>query len=311
MDYFFLKGEKLSALNKAFIDKLSVFYDKIAVYDVQKSIEQEKQNLKWLQDNLGRLLGKASEKLMFEFKESYGKVKSKFEGLINPVEDTADIFVAHSDISREIRHTGTLAYFLKDKEILKAFLHKFKMYNFDEFIEKGLFKVVPEYCIYNKEYDKECRFDIIIFFGSDKNASTYNSSVIIEAKIHSKENIYRINQKEVTQKELYQKTIAENPNLFGKCTCLYLTLENEDDMTNNFENITWLDILATLQKYVLYMKPDNRKSAYLVFLQLWIGSFLGGVYKCPKAKDFENKKSLKNKDKLISFITQLADNGEE
>ena len=302
---------KLRELNITFIEKLIAFYDKMVVYDIQKNVEQEKLNLKWLQDNLGRLLGEANEKLMSEFKENYNRVKSRFEGLVNPVEDTTDIFVAHSDTSREIRHTGTLTYFLKNKEILKAFLHKFKMYNFDEFVEKGQFKVTSEYCIYNKEYNKECRFDIIIFFGSDKNVDAYNSSVIIEAKVYSKENIYKINQTEITQKELYQKTIAENPNLFGKCTCLYLTLENEDDMTNNFENITWLDILATLQKYVLYMKPDNRKSAYLVFLQLWIGSFLGGVYKCPKAKDFENKKSLKNKDKLISFITQLADNGEE
>lgn len=204
-----------------------------------------------------------------------------------------------------------VTYFLKNKEILKAFLHKFKMYNFDEFVEKGQFKVTSEYCIYNKEYNKECRFDIIIFFGSDKNVDAYNSSVIIEAKVYSKENIYKINQTEITQKELYQKTIAENPNLFGKCTCLYLTLENEDDMTNNFENIIWLDILAALQKYILYLKPDDRKSAYLIFLQLWIGGFLCGVYKCPKAQDFENKRALKNKDKLISFIKQLADNGEK
>lgn len=283
----------------------------MVVYDIQKNVEQEKLNLKWLQDNLGRLLGEANKKLMSEFKENYNRVKSRFEGLVNPVEDTTDIFVAHSDTSREIRHTGTLAYFLKNKEILKAFLHKFNKYDFDDYVEKGLFKVTSEYCIHNKEYNKECRFDIIIFFGNDKNVDTYNSSVIIEAKVYSKENIYKINQTEVTQKELYQKTIAENPNLFGKCTCLYLTLENEDDVTNNFENIIWLDILAALQKYILYLKPDDRKSAYLIFLQLWIGGFLCGVYKCPKAQDFENKRALKNKDKLISFIKQLADNGEK
>ena len=293
------------------MEKLNAFYDEEFQADLQRDIDKEDENLKWLQDNLGRLLNEANEKLMSEFKESYNKVKFKFEGLVNPIEDTTDIFVAHSDTSREIRHTGTLAYFLKNKEILKAFLHKFNKYDFDNYIEKGLFKVTSEYCLHNKKYNKECRFDIIIFFGSDKNVNTYNSSVIIEAKVYSKENVYKINQMEVTQKELYQQTIAENPNLFGKNTCLYLTLENEDDVTNNFENIIWLDILAALQKYILRINQGNKKSAYLSFLQLWIGSFLGAVYKCPMEKDFTGKKSLKNKDKLIDFINQLIDSGED
>lgn len=300
-------------MDKTFIDTLRIFYDEKFIFEVQNDIEKEYKNLKWLQDNLDKIIKKASESLKSGFEKAYKKVKLKytFDGLVNPIEDTVDIFVAHSDTASEIRHTGLLAYFLENKEILKAFLHNFKLYEFDDFVAKGQFKVVSEYCIFNEEYNKkECRFDVVIFFGNNKAVSAYDGSVVIEAKVYSKENTYRIGQNEVAQRELYQKTIAENPKLFGECTCLYLTLEKDENISNNFRNITWLEVLVALQRYILNINPDNRKSAYLNFLQLWIGCFLGYVYKCPKENDFDNKKSLKNKDKLISFIKQLVNDEE-
>lgn len=254
--------------------------------------------LQWLEQNLEKKMRKVRKQIHDNLSAEEKIFAKNTRFLISPLDGMVNLFVACSDTRSEIRHTGTLAYILKNNPVLlNRFLKKLCK---SKVVKTDKVTLTPEYVI------DDVRFDFLI----ERQKDGQKHSIVIEAKVDAKENTYdnvedQPSAEKKKQLALYKEVLEKHKDKFGAYQLAFLSLETPEKKHENVNYMTWKDVLVLVQAFVCKeagRKPGGQRKAELAFIQMWINSFLGHVYgyenyrKLTKAEDlrFEELEEWRN-----------------